>query len=291
MAMGTRAYIPSVLFLLALLPALAVHTASPLGRVIWSCAVVQLSFLAFALADPSAQRAMKPPSPPGPFENRFRPKLVAWLLAWLAAADIASVAATYAQPDNLVGKVAWLVSRAGAALFPVVAKFDALVPPLEESELLKVQTMMSAWHFAAASIVVAMAIYVFAMPRVEWLAKMTQSSGKSHFPIAMVALAVLVFVPTMSATWLGWLEFPGIGGRCLLKATCYGRNGDLFILLAAIFKTVLLTILPICLMVGVRRLSVASPISAERPVEGCQHAHPRPLRLARHGDREGLDRL
>jgi hypothetical protein len=127
----------AVLGFFSLLPAWAVNSASQQSRMTWVGAVLCFAFFG-GIAGLAAKASSHPVTPEfGPYVRRYQPYFGAFnglifLLAWLF-----SIAITYAEPG--VGFAGWLgifLSKIGAILFPVVAKYaTAIEPPLAPDAL------------------------------------------------------------------------------------------------------------------------------------------------------------
>src|SRR4029079_4353669 len=106
----------------------------------------------------------------------------------------------------------------GAALFPAVAMFETIVPPLATG-LLKLQTIMAAWFFGATSIAATTAIFVVAMPRAAWEAKFAPSPQRQYYASWELALGIVVFALLAMYAWSGG-PVPLLGGRFPLSGAC-----------------------------------------------------------------------
>jgi hypothetical protein len=238
-----------VFFSSLLLPAWAVKSASQQSRMTWVGAILFLGFIS-TIATLALNASGKNPDTQGPYVRRYRPPFLAAVSFSFLTAELLAIAITYSEPGvGIVGGLGVFLSKIGAALFPVVAKYaTAIEPPLSPDALFRAQAIVSIFLLAGIPSSIAFAAYYLRMPESERLNLHAANPRKR--PSDGVVILLSVFAPLMAATvFFGWFEFDDEpvtkAKECIMKAVCYTRGGDLLVIAAAFMKAVVFFAFPL----------------------------------------------
>jgi hypothetical protein len=225
----------------SLLPAWAVNSASQQSRMTWVGAVL---FFAFGGAMASLASRAAPPSAtqePGPYVSRYRLPFQAVLGLSFLIAELFAIAVTYAEPGiGIGGGLGLYVSKLGATLFPVVAKYaTAIEPPLSPDALFRAQAIVSIFMLAGIPSFIAFAAYFLGVPDSE--RRNLHAANPTKSPSGTLVIFGGAFVLFIGASaFFGWGEFDDEpvtkAWGYILEAKCYARGDDLLIFAAALSK-------------------------------------------------------
>lgn len=255
-------------FVLAMLPAWAVKSATEQGRIGWLISVLMLGFGCLIVGLTAKTLAPQPPSPLNMRTARHGPMLATTFAMCTTVAILLSIAFTYAEPGKgVLGNLASLVSHFGSWLFPVVARYATdLQPPLSPERLFQVQSIVSIVLLASLPTIGTYVICWLRMSPAE--RRSLLENGVRERPSDLVVFAVVPFCLFVGASgYFGWSEFEPIADisrkSCIIKATCYAHGDDLLILAAAGTKLVAIVLFPL----GALATVLANRASADRETE------------------------
>ncbi|MDI6024854.1 hypothetical protein QBK99_01335 [Corticibacterium sp. UT-5YL-CI-8] len=157
-----------------------------------------------------------------------------------------ATAFTYANLDsNFIGSFASYTASFGAALFPFIGKFET-VQGISELQILRAGSIMTIFVVAGILIGSVLSASFLSLPAEERRRRSILTPARHPFFVAGSLFFTSFLVLDVYFGWSGYIQVLGYtrNQKCILKAYCYLRGGDLTIFLASAYRGFIFAILP-----------------------------------------------